>query len=114
MNTSRVRKWPLAAAPARTLLLIPALALALTLTAGAAEKSIRINLGTLAPRGSSFHQALQTMGEQWSKASGGAVRLVIFPDGSQGGDSKMVSLMRVGTLQAGLLTAVGLGEIEPG
>jgi len=71
----------------------------------------RVNLGTLAPRGSSFHQAMQRMAEKW-KVQG--VRLVVYPDGAQGSEADMVRLMRVGTLQSGLLTAVGLTELEPG
>ena len=76
----------------------------------AAPPEVRINLGTLAPRGSSYYQALQGMGEQW-RAQG--VKLVIYPDGTQGSESDMVRLMRVGTLQACLLTATGLTEIDP-
>ena len=71
---------------------------------------MRLNLGTLAPRGSSFHQAMLRMAAQW-QAQG--VRLVVYPDGAQGSEADMVRLMRVGTLQGGLLTAVGLTEIEP-
>jgi TRAP-type C4-dicarboxylate transport system substrate-binding protein len=80
----------------------------------AAENMVRVNLGTLAPRGSLYHQFLQAMGEQWRKAPQGGVRLVIYPDGTQGGESDMVRLMRVGSLHAGLLTAVGLSDIERG
>jgi TRAP-type C4-dicarboxylate transport system substrate-binding protein len=83
------------------------------LTAGAAEKQLRINLGTLAPRGSVYHQSLQAMVEQWRKAAGG-VKLVVYPDGTQGSEADMVRLMNVNALQAGLLTAVGLSKIEPG
>ncbi|HTL54920.1 MAG TPA: TRAP transporter substrate-binding protein DctP [Candidatus Limnocylindrales bacterium] len=79
----------------------------------AAEKMARINLGTLAPRGSVYHKCLQEMAEAWRKAPGGGVRLVVYPDGTQGGEADMVRLMRIGSLQAGLLTAVGLSDIEP-
>jgi TRAP-type C4-dicarboxylate transport system substrate-binding protein len=82
-------------------------------TLQAAEKAIRVNLGTLAPRGSVYHQSLQAMAEAWRQAPGGGVRLVIYPDGTQGGEADMVRLMRVGSLQAGLLTTVGLSAIEP-
>jgi len=74
----------------------------------------RVSLGTLAPRGSIYHQSLQSMAEKWRQAPGGGVRLVIYPDGTQGGEADMVRLMRVGTLQAGLLTTIGLSELEPG
>src|SRR3989442_12569691 len=80
----------------------------------AAEKTVRINLGTLAPRGSTYHQSLQAMAERWKQTPGGGARLVIYPDGTQGSETDMVRLMRVGSLHAGLLTAVGLADIEPG
>jgi len=80
----------------------------------AADRKIGIDLGTLAPRGSVYHQALLTMAEQWRQAPGGGVKLRIFPDGTQGGEADMVRLMNVGSLQAGLFTAVGLSKIEPG
>ena len=99
----------------RLWLLLIAFAFALCPAAlNAAEKNIRINLGTLAPRGSVYHKSLQAMAEVWRQAPGGGVRLVIYPDGTQGSEVDMVRLMRVGSLQAGLLTAVGLSEIEPG
>ncbi len=80
----------------------------------AATKQIRINLGTIAPRGSSHHQTLLAMGEKWREAPGGGVKLVIYPDGIQGGESDMVRLMRVGSLHSALLTVRGLEDIEPG
>ena len=78
----------------------------------AAQSPPRVNLGTLAPRGSSYHQALQEMGEAWKKAPGGGAKVVIYPDGTQGGEDEMVKLMRVGTLHAALLTSAGLAAID--
>jgi TRAP-type C4-dicarboxylate transport system substrate-binding protein len=73
-----------------------------------------MKMGTLAPSGSSYHRSLQAMGEKWRNATGGAVRLTIYAGGTQGSESDMVDLMQTGSLDAGLLTAVGLSEIEPG
>ena len=80
----------------------------------AADKVIRLKLGTLAPAGTSYHKSLQAMGEKWRKASDGAVQLVIFPGGTQGSEGDMVGLMQTGNLDAGLLTTGGLSEIDPG
>jgi TRAP-type C4-dicarboxylate transport system substrate-binding protein len=74
---------------------------------------LRIRLGTLAATGSSFHSALVEMGQKWRDASGGAVKLTIYPDGTQGGEADMVRLMRAGILTAGMFTVVGLSEIDP-
>ena len=91
---------------------LPALALATLLSAAPAPKPLRINLGTLAPRGSSYYQALLAMGDAWRAGSDGRIHLVIYPDGTQGSEADMVRLMRIGTLQAGLLTSTGLETIE--
>jgi len=95
---------------------VSALLLCAALTApglGAAEKTIRLKLGTLAPAGTSYNKSLQAMGEKWRKVSEGAVQLVIFPGGTQGSEADMVGLMQTGNLDAGLLTTGGLSEIDP-
>lgn len=78
----------------------------------AAMDPIKIELGTLAPKGSSFYTALAEMGENWRNASGGAVKLVIYPDGVQGSEASMVKMMRIRSLAAGMFTVVGLSEID--
>lgn len=75
-----------------------------------AHAEAKIKLGTVAPKDSSFHKILTTMGTQWS-AQG--VQLKIFAGGARGSEADMVSLMRNGALEAGLLTAVGLSQIDP-
>jgi TRAP-type C4-dicarboxylate transport system substrate-binding protein len=96
-----------------------AAALGLGLIAGAndavaAPKPVRVRLGTLAPKGSSYYKELEAMGEKWRLASEGGVLLTIYPDGTMGGEADMVQRMRLGQLQAGLLTTTGLADIEPG
>jgi TRAP-type C4-dicarboxylate transport system substrate-binding protein len=77
----------------------------------AAQK--RVSLGTLAPERTSYHRSLLQMREKWRKAPGGGVRLRIYAGGKMGGEAKMVSQMRLGALDAALLTNAGLSEIEP-
>ena len=81
-------------------------------TAYAADGATKIRLATLAPKDSSFHKSLQTMGEKWRKATDGAVTLNLYTDGSQGGEADMVRRMRVGQLQAALLSGPGLSQID--
>jgi TRAP-type transport system periplasmic protein len=73
---------------------------------------VNVKLGTLAPSGSSYHTALLEMKQKWLEATGGNVKLNIYPDGTQGGEADMVRMMRAGVLQAGMLTVVGLYDIE--
>ncbi len=95
-----------------TLLLAVGLA-ALALSARAAEP-LKIKLATVAPTGSSFHKSLLNLREAWKEASHGSLDLIIYGDGKLGGESDTVGLMGVNSIQAAMLTAVGLAEIEKG
>src|SRR5712671_2205215 len=75
---------------------------------------VKVHLGTLAPKGSSYTKHIQTMGEAWRRAPGGGVLLTIYPDGTMGSEADMVRRMRLGQLQAAMVTTSGLSEIEPG
>ena len=70
-----------------------------------------VKLGTLAPRDSSFHKILTTMGMTWSHVPGGAT-LRIYPGGVAGGEADMVMKMKIGQIDAALLTANGLADID--
>ncbi len=92
--------------------LLPLLLLTLlAMNAGAADKQLRI--ATLAPKNSLYHQQLMQLGEAWRTSQGGNAKYLVYPDGSQGGETDIVRRMRVGQLQGGLLSVVGLREIEP-
>ncbi|WP_226448238.1 TRAP transporter substrate-binding protein [Ferribacterium limneticum] len=83
----------------------------LALNVLAADKQLRI--GTLATKNSLYHRQLMELGEAWRTAQGGNAKYLVYPDGSQGGETDMVRRMRIGQLQGGLLSVVGLREIEP-
>jgi TRAP-type C4-dicarboxylate transport system substrate-binding protein len=92
----------------KILLAVMSLAVAFHASAGAT----RIKLGTLVPVGTSYHKSLMAMGEAWRKDSGGSIDLSVFAGGKLGGEAEMVGLMNANSLQAAMLTAVGLMEIE--
>ncbi len=81
-------------------------------TALGTEGAVRVKLATLAPRGTSLHKVLQEMGEKWRHAPEGGVEIIIYPDGVMGGEAEMVRRMRVGQLQAAMLSVEGLSEID--
>ena len=81
-------------------------------TAAVAQDAVKIRLGTLAPRGTSWHRSLLEMGEKWRAVQGPDSAFIVYTDGSQGGEADMVRRMRVGQLNAALLSVVGLTEID--
>lgn len=71
-----------------------------------------LKLGTVAPTGSSLHRIVQDMGTKWL-AIPGAAEVRIFAGGIAGGESAMISKMKIGQLDAALMTANGLADIDP-
>src|SRR2546426_6412811 len=100
--------------PSKYLSLALALAFLVPLTRTVAAAPIKVRLGTLAPKGSSYTKRLQAMGEGWRQASGAGAILTIYPDGTMGSEADIVRRMRLGQLQAAMVTTSGLSEIEPG
>ena len=85
--------------------------LTFAITAHATEPQLKI--GSLVPKNSLYHRQLMEVGEAWTTSQAGSPRFNVFTDGSQGGEAEMVRRMRIGQLQAALLSVVGLREIEP-
>ena len=77
-----------------------------------AQDPIKIRLGTLAPRGTAWHRSLLEMGQKWRAAQGSGAEFIVYAGGSQGGEADMVRRMRIGQLNAAMLSVVGLTEID--
>jgi len=92
--------------------LVAALALCLLPQLSLAGDRKPVRLATLVPKGSSLHKILLAMGERLRDAPEGGLKLTIYADGTLGGEAEVVSKMRIKQLQAGLLTASGLGQID--
>ncbi len=82
------------------------------LACSAGAQPVVVKMATLAPKGSSWHLILQEMGEKWKAVSGGRVTVTLYPGGVAGDDEDVVRKMRLGTLNAGLFTSIGLGDID--
>jgi TRAP-type C4-dicarboxylate transport system substrate-binding protein len=78
----------------------------------AQNKPAGIRLATVMPSGTSYHQILQQMGQAWRQAPGGGVNLTIYAGSSMGGEADIVRRMRQNQLQAGMLSVVGLSDID--
>ena len=94
----------------KAVLLLALLGAAFAFPAQAAPTVVK--MATLAPEGSSWYRVLQEMGEEWKKASGGAVTLRIYPGGVAGDEDAMIRKMRVGQIQAAAITGIGLAYLD--
>lgn len=80
-------------------------------TLQAQETTLTLKLGTLAPEGSPFDLIIRDMGDSW-KTSG--VKLQMYSGGVLGDEPDMVTKMRLGQIQVGVFTVVGLSKIDKG
>lgn len=98
--------------PFRRGVLAAALVLAAANSPAAQAQKLTVKMATLVPQGSSWHLILRQMAEEWKTASGGKVTVNLYPGGVAGDDPDVVRKMRLGTLNAGVLTSAGLAEID--
>lgn len=79
-----------------------------------ARAATQIKMATLAPEGSIWAQVLREMGSDWQQATGGEVKLTLYPGGVAGDEPDLVRKMRVGQLHAAALTMGGLALLDDG
>lgn len=87
------------------------LCMLLALPVQAAGRNL-IKLGTAAPDGSVWHRGLQEMSATWKHETRGTVTLRIYAGSVAGDEADMVRKMRLGQLQAGSISIIGLSQID--
>ncbi len=91
------------------MLITGAVLLFLSITAYAGQ---RIKLGTIAPRGSIYHQKLEEIGQAWRRVEGNNAQFIVYTDGSQGSEADVVRRIRIGQLDAALISTNELSKID--
>ncbi len=86
----------------------------LLLCAAVSAPALTIKLGSLAPVGSPWETAVRRIAAEWERISGGTVTVRIYAGGVAGDEPDMIRKMRIGTLNAGLMTVTGLQGIFNG
>ncbi len=89
------------------------LALTVFLSLAVPAGSLAIKLGSLLPDGSPWDLALHDLSARWYELSSGSIVLKIYPGGITGDEPDMLRKMRIGQLQAAVLTGSGLVQIDP-
>ena len=75
--------------------------------------AVVIKIGSIAPSRSPWDKALEKVARDWERISNGTVQVRIFPGGIAGSELDMIRKMRLGVLQGGVFTSMGLSKIEP-
>ncbi len=75
--------------------------------------ALTIKLGSMFPDNSSWDMTLKKMAREWSEITDGRVQLKIYPGGIAGEEADMVRKMRIGQLDAAVLTSAGMMSVVP-
>jgi TRAP-type C4-dicarboxylate transport system substrate-binding protein len=78
----------------------------------AASGAVVIKIGSVAPGRSPWDKALEKMANEWERLSNGAVQVKIYPGGIAGGEQDMIRKMRLGVLQGGVFSTMGLAKVD--
>jgi TRAP-type C4-dicarboxylate transport system substrate-binding protein len=84
----------------------------LALPAVGAQARIIVKLGTLAPEGSVWHDALLEVRQKWLAISDGEVELRIYAGGVLGGEDEMVRKLQRRSLDAVAISGGGLPHLD--
>jgi TRAP-type C4-dicarboxylate transport system substrate-binding protein len=80
---------------------------------GGGSGVIDIRVASPLPRNSDWGRTLDRLAGEWARVTNNAVRPNIRHDGSEGGETRMLSSLASNNIQAALLTSFGLAYIVP-
>jgi len=78
----------------------------------AAAGAVVIKIASIAPERSPWDNALEKMANDWERISKGAVEVRIYPGGIAGGEQDVIRKIRLGVLQGGVFSNMGLAKID--
>jgi len=85
---------------------------ALGASAAPSSGPIVLKIASIAPDRSPWGKALESVARDWERISNGTIQVRIYPGGIAGSEQDMIRKMRMGTLQGGVFSNMGLAKIE--
>jgi len=76
------------------------------------SKSIKLKVATMAPKGTSWGNALEAMAKEIRKATDKKVRLKLYLGGSAGDEPSVLRKIRGGAMHGGVFTGRALGDVN--
>jgi TRAP-type C4-dicarboxylate transport system substrate-binding protein len=72
-----------------------------------------IKIASIAPERSPWGKALEKVAADWERLSNGAIEVKIFAGSIAGGEQDVIRKIRLGALQGGVFSNMGLAKIDP-
>jgi TRAP-type C4-dicarboxylate transport system substrate-binding protein len=74
--------------------------------------AVVVKIGSIAPERSPWGKALESVARDWERISNGAVQVKIYPGSVAGSEQDMIRKMRLGVLQGGVFSTMGLAKVD--
>lgn len=78
----------------------------------ASSGAVVIKIASIAPSRSPWDKALVQVANEWERLSNGSVQVKIFPGSIAGSEQDMIRKMRLGTIQGGVFSTMGMAKID--
>ncbi|MDR0302128.1 MAG: TRAP transporter substrate-binding protein DctP [Treponema sp.] len=78
-----------------------------------AQGKVTIRLASLVPENTAWGAAINRMAAEWSKITNGEVEVIVFHNGTAGGEGEVLRKLKINQIQAAVFTSAGMSAVMP-
>jgi len=78
-----------------------------------AQAKVTIRLASLVPENTAWGAAINKMAAEWSRITNGEVEVIVFHNGTAGGEGEVLRKLKINQIQAAVFTSMGVSAIMP-
>lgn len=78
-----------------------------------AQRKITVRLASLVPENTAWGSAINRLAAEWSRITNGEVEVIVFHNGTAGGEQEVLRKLRMDQIQAAVLTSLGMSSMAP-
>lgn len=93
--------------------LLVSIAMAAAFAASLPAAPIVIKVASIAPESTPWGDELNKLAAEWSRVSGGQVKMIIYHNGTAGDEANAFRQLKLGQLQGCVFTSLGLSAVAP-
>ena len=78
-----------------------------------AQGKVIIRLASLVPENTAWGAGINRLAAEWSRISNGEVEVIVFHNGTAGGEGEVLRKLKINQIQAAVFTSMGVSQIMP-
>jgi TRAP-type C4-dicarboxylate transport system substrate-binding protein len=76
-------------------------------------QKVTIRLASLVPENTAWGAAINKMAADWSRITNGEVEVIVFHNGTAGGEEEVLRKLKINQIQAAVFTSTGMNAVMP-